>query len=89
MAVITRFLLGSMNALLGTIMHYPTYATEVMREEHQALGLSAVSTAWGIGLIMAQQWVVFLAQVSILLALLCYITYCFGSNYGFLLASGT
>ncbi|XP_031266927.1 protein ZINC INDUCED FACILITATOR 1-like, partial [Pistacia vera] len=49
MAVITRFFLGSMNGLLGTIM---AYATEVMREEHQALGLSAVSTAWGMGLIM-------------------------------------
>ncbi|KAJ0046016.1 hypothetical protein Pint_05488 [Pistacia integerrima] len=86
MAVITRFLLGSMNSLLGTIV---AYATEVMRGEQQTLGLSAVSTAWGIGLIMGPAVGGSLSQVSILLALLCYITYFFGSNHGFLLASGT
>ncbi|XP_044460838.1 protein ZINC INDUCED FACILITATOR 1-like isoform X2 [Mangifera indica] len=59
MALITRFLLGSMNALLGTIT---AYAVEVMREEHQALGLSTVCTAWGIGLIMGPAVGGFLAQ---------------------------
>lgn len=49
MAVITRFLLGSLNGLLGPIK---AYACEIFREEHQALGLSTVSTAWGIGLII-------------------------------------
>ncbi|KAJ0103396.1 hypothetical protein Patl1_05764 [Pistacia atlantica] len=49
MAVITRFLLGM---AVRNFSHYQACATEVMREEHQALGLSAVSTAWGIGLIM-------------------------------------
>ncbi|KAJ0047109.1 hypothetical protein Pint_05497 [Pistacia integerrima] len=49
MAVITRFLLGSINALLGIVM---AYATEVMRGEHQALRLSADSS-W------AYQWVIF------------------------------
>ncbi|KAJ0047106.1 hypothetical protein Pint_05494 [Pistacia integerrima] len=40
MAVITRFLLG---IPVRNFYHYQAYATEVMREEHQALGLSAVS----------------------------------------------
>jgi len=47
MAIATRFLLGALNGLLG-----PIKATKVCRTEHQALGLSLVSTAWGIGLII-------------------------------------
>ncbi|KAJ0753603.1 putative major facilitator superfamily, MFS transporter superfamily [Helianthus annuus] len=39
MAIITRFLLGSLNGLLGPIR---AYACELFREEHQALGLSSV-----------------------------------------------
>ncbi|KAF9592745.1 hypothetical protein IFM89_017315 [Coptis chinensis] len=49
MAIVTRFLLGSMNGLLGTIV---AYASEVCREEHEGLGLSLVSMAWGIAIII-------------------------------------
>ncbi|PON33280.1 Tetracycline resistance protein/multidrug resistance protein [Parasponia andersonii] len=59
MAVITRFLLGCFNSILGTIK---AYATELFREEHQALGLSTVSQAWGIGMIIGPSVGGFLAQ---------------------------
>ncbi|XVE68613.1 hypothetical protein DITRI_Ditri09bG0082400 [Diplodiscus trichospermus] len=59
MAVITRFLLGSLNGLLGPIK---AYAVEIFRDEHQALGLSTVSTSWGIGLIIGPALGGFLAQ---------------------------
>ncbi|EOY19182.1 Zinc induced facilitator-like 1 isoform 2, partial [Theobroma cacao] len=59
MAVTTRFLLGSLNGLLGPIK---AYAVEIFREEHQALGLSTVSTSWGIGLIIGPALGGFLAQ---------------------------
>ncbi|GJM88078.1 hypothetical protein PR202_ga04102 [Eleusine coracana subsp. coracana] len=49
MAIATRFLLGALNGLLGPIK---AYAIEVCRPEHEALALSLVSTAWGIGLII-------------------------------------
>lgn len=49
MAIATRFLLGSLNGLLGPIK---AYASEIFRKEYEALGLSAISTAWGIGLII-------------------------------------
>ncbi|XP_042514242.1 protein ZINC INDUCED FACILITATOR-LIKE 1-like isoform X1 [Macadamia integrifolia] len=49
MAVVTRFLLGSMNGFLGPIR---AYASEICRKEYQTLGLSTVSTSWGIGLII-------------------------------------
>ncbi|KAL8159649.1 hypothetical protein V2J09_001186 [Rumex salicifolius] len=49
MAILTRFLLGAFNGLLGPIK---AYASEVCREEHQAIGLSTIATAWGIGLIV-------------------------------------
>ncbi|KAK9156533.1 hypothetical protein Scep_003107 [Stephania cephalantha] len=49
MAICTRFLLGSLNGLLGPVK---AYASEVCRAEYQALGLSSVSTSWGIGLII-------------------------------------
>ncbi|TVU42223.1 hypothetical protein EJB05_08616 [Eragrostis curvula] len=49
MAIATRFLLGALNGLLGPIK---AYAIELCRPEHEALGLSLVSTAWGIGLII-------------------------------------
>ncbi|KAL5061931.1 hypothetical protein RYX36_023668 [Vicia faba] len=59
MAVITRFLLGCLNGAIG-----PTkaYATEIFREEHQALGLSTVSVAWGTGLIIGPALGGYLAQ---------------------------
>ncbi|KAK3228566.1 hypothetical protein Dsin_000447 [Dipteronia sinensis] len=59
MAVITRFLLGSLNGLLGPMR---AYSCEIFREEYQALGLSTVSTAWGIGLIIGPALGGFLAQ---------------------------
>lgn len=59
MAIATRFLLGSLNGLLGPIK---AYATEIFREEYQALGVSTVSTAWGIGLIIGPALGGFLAQ---------------------------
>ncbi|KAJ4730071.1 protein ZINC INDUCED FACILITATOR-LIKE 1-like [Melia azedarach] len=59
MALVTRFLLGSLNGLLGPIK---AYAIEIFREEYQALGLSTVSTAWGIGLIIGPALGGFLAQ---------------------------
>ncbi|KAJ0753574.1 putative MFS transporter superfamily [Helianthus annuus] len=39
MAIITRFLLGFLNGILGTIK---AYACEIFPQEYQALGLSAV-----------------------------------------------
>ncbi|KAK8691751.1 hypothetical protein V6N13_075249 [Hibiscus sabdariffa] len=59
MAVITRFLLGSMNGLLGPIK---AYAVEIFRAEYQALALSSVSTSWGIGLIIGPALGGYLAQ---------------------------
>ncbi|XP_078152260.1 putative peptide/nitrate transporter At3g43790 isoform X5 [Carex rostrata] len=50
MAVITRFLLGALNGLLGPIR--VAYSIEVCNKEHQALAISIVSTAWAIGLIV-------------------------------------
>lgn len=59
MAITTRFLLGSLNGLLGPIR---AYASEVISEEYEALALSAVSTAWGIGLIIGPALGGYLAQ---------------------------
>ncbi|KAL1188940.1 Protein ZINC INDUCED FACILITATOR-LIKE 1 [Cardamine amara subsp. amara] len=59
MAIITRFCLGSFNGLLGPIK---AYAMEIFRDEYQGLALSAVSTAWGIGLIIGPAMGGFLAQ---------------------------
>ncbi|KAG6472159.1 hypothetical protein ZIOFF_069616 [Zingiber officinale] len=41
---------------------YKAYSVEVCREEHQSLGVSLVSTAWGIGLIIGPALGGFLAQ---------------------------
>ncbi|RVX06595.1 Protein zinc induced facilitator-like 1 [Vitis vinifera] len=59
MALSTRFLLGSLNGVLGPIK---AYAAEIFRDEYQALGLSTVSTARGIGLIIGPALGGFLAQ---------------------------
>ncbi|XP_052622818.1 protein ZINC INDUCED FACILITATOR-LIKE 1 isoform X3 [Lactuca sativa] len=59
MAIATRFLLGFLNGLLGPIK---AYACELFPEEHQALGLSAISTSWGIGLIIGPALGGYLAQ---------------------------
>ncbi|KAL8125571.1 hypothetical protein AgCh_013017 [Apium graveolens] len=49
MAVSMRFLLGSLCGILGPMR---AYASEVCRKEHQALGLSVISTSWGVGLVI-------------------------------------
>ncbi|XP_019186792.1 PREDICTED: protein ZINC INDUCED FACILITATOR-LIKE 1-like [Ipomoea nil] len=49
MAIITRFLLGALCGIIGTMR---AYASEICRREYHALGISAVSTAWGIGLVI-------------------------------------
>ncbi|XP_062092069.1 protein ZINC INDUCED FACILITATOR-LIKE 1-like [Humulus lupulus] len=59
MALTTRFFLGCFNGLLGPIK---AYASELFREEYQAIGISTVSTAWGIGLIIGPALGGFLAQ---------------------------
>ncbi|XP_039685488.1 protein ZINC INDUCED FACILITATOR-LIKE 1 [Medicago truncatula] len=59
MAIITRFLLGSLNGVLGPVK---AYASELFREEHQARGLSTVSAAWGVGLIVGPAIGGYLAQ---------------------------
>ncbi|KAK1318779.1 Protein ZINC INDUCED FACILITATOR 1 [Acorus calamus] len=59
MALWMRFLLGSFNGLLGPIK---AYAVEVSRKEHHAIGLSLVSTANAIGLIIGPALGGFLAQ---------------------------
>jgi F0F1-type ATP synthase membrane subunit c/vacuolar-type H+-ATPase subunit K len=49
MALFTRFFLGSFNGMLG-----PTkaYASEISNQKYQALGISMVSTSWGLGLVL-------------------------------------
>ncbi|XP_039146650.1 protein ZINC INDUCED FACILITATOR-LIKE 1-like [Dioscorea cayenensis subsp. rotundata] len=59
MAILTRFLLGALNGLLGPIK---AYAAEVCRPEYQAIGVSLVSTAWGIGLVVGPAIGGFFAQ---------------------------
>ncbi|XP_058216197.1 protein ZINC INDUCED FACILITATOR-LIKE 1-like isoform X6 [Rhododendron vialii] len=59
MAISTRFLLGSLNGLLGPVK---AYASEIFRKEYQALGISSVSTSWAIGLIIGPALGGFLAQ---------------------------
>ncbi|GKD65657.1 zinc induced facilitator-like 1-like protein isoform X1, partial [Tanacetum coccineum] len=86
MAIITRFLLGFLNGLLGPIK---AYASELFREEHQALGLSGISTSWGIGLIIGPALGGFLAQISILIALPCYLHFRTFCDHWCILASGT
>ncbi|BAT12567.1 Os11g0136400 [Oryza sativa Japonica Group] len=61
MAITTRFLIGSLNGLLGPIR---AYAVEVCRPEHQSIGLSLVSTSWAIGLIVGPAIGGYLAQPS-------------------------
>ncbi|KAG8367756.1 hypothetical protein BUALT_Bualt16G0105900 [Buddleja alternifolia] len=59
MAICTRFLLGSLCGILGPMR---AYATEICRKEHQALGMSVISTSWGIGLVIGPALGGFLAQ---------------------------
>ncbi|XP_057457735.1 protein ZINC INDUCED FACILITATOR-LIKE 1-like [Lotus japonicus] len=62
MAVFMRFVLGSLNGLLGPMM---AYCTEIFREEKQALGLSTFSAAWGIGLVLGPALGGYLAQPTL------------------------
>ncbi|XP_052176570.1 protein ZINC INDUCED FACILITATOR 1-like isoform X2 [Diospyros lotus] len=59
MAISTRFLLGSLCGILGPMK---AYASEVCRKEYQALGMSIVSTSWGMGLVIGPALGGFLAQ---------------------------
>ncbi|XP_031270834.1 protein ZINC INDUCED FACILITATOR 1-like isoform X1 [Pistacia vera] len=59
MAVSARFLLGSLCGMLGPMR---AYASEVCRKEYQALGMSIISTSWGIGLVIGPAIGGFLAQ---------------------------
>ncbi|KAL2465852.1 Protein ZINC INDUCED FACILITATOR-LIKE 1 [Abeliophyllum distichum] len=59
MAVTTRFLLGSLCGILGPMR---AYASEICRKEYQALGMSVISTSWGIGLVIGPAVGGFLAQ---------------------------
>lgn len=59
MAISTRFLMGSLCGMLGPMR---AYASEVCRKEHQALGMSVISTSWGIGLVIGPAVGGFLAQ---------------------------
>ncbi|KAL6540751.1 hypothetical protein OROMI_024634 [Orobanche minor] len=60
MAISTRFLLGSLCGILGPMR---AYASEICRKEHQALGMSVISTSWGLGLVIGPAVGGFLAQV--------------------------
>ncbi|XP_031103396.1 protein ZINC INDUCED FACILITATOR-LIKE 1-like [Ipomoea triloba] len=59
MAIITRFLHGCLNGLLGPIK---AFAAEIFPDRYHSLGMSTVSTAWGIGLIIGPALGGFLAQ---------------------------
>jgi len=49
MALLSRFLLGSCNGMIGTIK---AYAFEICNERQQATSVSLVSFVWGLGLII-------------------------------------
>ncbi|XP_022726131.1 protein ZINC INDUCED FACILITATOR 1-like isoform X2 [Durio zibethinus] len=58
-AISARFLLGSLCGILGPMR---AYASEVCHKEYQALGMSVISTSWGIGLVIGPALGGFLAQ---------------------------
>ncbi|XP_050882511.1 protein ZINC INDUCED FACILITATOR-LIKE 1 isoform X6 [Lathyrus oleraceus] len=62
MAVATRFFLGCLNGSLGPMK---AYCSEIFREEKQGLGLSTLSAAWGIGLIIGPALGGYLAQPAV------------------------
>ncbi|RCV36353.1 hypothetical protein SETIT_7G312000v2 [Setaria italica] len=59
MAIATRFLLGALNGFLAPVK---AYSIEVCQPEQQALGISIVSTAWGMGVIIGPAIGGYLAQ---------------------------
>uniref|UniRef100_A0A7N0TGD8 Major facilitator superfamily (MFS) profile domain-containing protein n=1 Tax=Kalanchoe fedtschenkoi TaxID=63787 RepID=A0A7N0TGD8_KALFE len=71
MAVTSRFLLGFLCGVFGPAK---AYVMEVCRTEHQALGMSVVSTSWSLGLVFGPAIGGFLAQCPALLPTLK--TYC-------------
>ncbi|KAG2559876.1 hypothetical protein PVAP13_8KG026551 [Panicum virgatum] len=58
-AIATRFLLGALNGFLAPVK---AYSIEVCRPEQQTLGISIVSTAWGMGVIIGPAIGGYLAQ---------------------------
>ncbi|KAJ7537429.1 hypothetical protein O6H91_11G005500 [Diphasiastrum complanatum] len=62
MALLSRFLLGTFNGMLGPVK---AYASEICSEEHQALGVAVVGTTWGFGLIVGPALGGYLAQPAI------------------------
>ncbi|KAI5406151.1 protein ZINC INDUCED FACILITATOR-LIKE 1 isoform X1 [Lathyrus oleraceus] len=62
MAISMRFFLGSLNGLLGPVK---AYTTEIFIEEKQALGLSSVVAAWGVGLVIGPALGGYLAQPTL------------------------
>ncbi|KAF8706467.1 hypothetical protein HU200_030740 [Digitaria exilis] len=59
MAIATRFLLGALNGFLAPVK---AYSIEVCQPEQQALGISIVNTAWGMGVIIGPTIGGYLAQ---------------------------
>ncbi|KAL9240063.1 hypothetical protein vseg_014324 [Gypsophila vaccaria] len=59
MAVVSRFLIGALCGVLGPIR---AYITEVSRREHQSLGVSMISSAWGMGMVIGPALGGYLAQ---------------------------
>ncbi|CAD6258413.1 unnamed protein product [Miscanthus lutarioriparius] len=59
MAIATRFLLGALNGFLAPVK---AYSIEVCPPDQQALGISVVSTAWGMGVIIGPAIGGYLAQ---------------------------
>ncbi|KAJ7537428.1 hypothetical protein O6H91_11G005500 [Diphasiastrum complanatum] len=62
MALLSRFLLGTFNGMLGPVK---AYASEICSEEHQALGVAVVGTTWGFGLIVGPALGGYLAQETL------------------------
>ncbi|XP_062111091.1 protein ZINC INDUCED FACILITATOR 1-like isoform X2 [Humulus lupulus] len=62
MALSMRFLQGALCGNLGAVK---AYASEICRVEYQALGMSIISTAWGIALVIGPALGGFLAQETL------------------------
>ncbi|PHT27173.1 Protein ZINC INDUCED FACILITATOR-LIKE 1 [Capsicum baccatum] len=62
LAIVMRFLLGSLCGIIGTMR---ADASEICRKEYHALGLSAISTSWGIGLVIGPAIGGYLAQETL------------------------
>uniref|UniRef100_A0ACD5VM89 Uncharacterized protein n=1 Tax=Avena sativa TaxID=4498 RepID=A0ACD5VM89_AVESA len=59
MAIVTRALLGLLCGILGPIK---AYASEVCRKEHQALGISLITSSWAIAFVVGPAIGGFLSQ---------------------------